>query len=125
MGFRVEVAQGPSIAVKPKKSHGAAVALNLDELLKQKPADRAKFLKERTDQAVTGESLTALKEAKSPEDVVAALGKKVAAEVTPNIVPPGSVVLQPSEERRRSGSHYTPRALTGPIVEKALEPILL
>ena len=103
MGFRVEVAQGPSIAVKPKKTGGAAVALNLDELLAQKSAERAKFLKERTDQAVTGESLTALKDAKTPEDVVAALGKKVAAEVTPNIVPVGSVILQPSEERRRSG----------------------
>src|SRR5208283_2605156 len=27
-------------------------------------------------------------------------------------------------ERRRSGSHYTPRALTKPIVEAALEPVL-
>ena len=34
------------------------------------------------------------------------------------------MVLQPSEERRRSGSHYTPRALTEPIVRTTLEPIL-
>ena len=34
------------------------------------------------------------------------------------------MVLQPSEERRRSGSHYTPRALTEPIVRTALEPVL-
>ena len=34
------------------------------------------------------------------------------------------MVLQPSEERRRSGSHYTPRELTEPIVRIALEPIL-
>src|ERR1019366_8084770 len=34
------------------------------------------------------------------------------------------MVLQPSEERRRSGSHYTPRALTQPIVRTTLEPIL-
>jgi hypothetical protein len=34
------------------------------------------------------------------------------------------MILQPSEERRRSGSHYTPRTLTEPIVRKALEPIL-
>ena len=33
-------------------------------------------------------------------------------------------MLQPSEERRRSGSHYTPRALTEPIVRTTLEPIL-
>ncbi len=34
------------------------------------------------------------------------------------------MVLQPSDERRRSGSHYTPRDLTRPIVTKALEPVL-
>ena len=34
------------------------------------------------------------------------------------------MVLQPSEERRRSGSHYTPRALTEPIVRTTLEPVL-
>ena len=43
---------------------------------------------------------------------------------TPDLVPPGAMVLQPSEERRRSGSHYTPRALTEPIVRTTLEPIL-
>jgi hypothetical protein len=33
-------------------------------------------------------------------------------------------VLQPTDERRRSGSHYTPRSFTEPIVRKTLEPIL-
>ena len=37
---------------------------------------------------------------------------------------PGAMVLQPSDERRRSGSHYTPRALTEPIVRTTLEPVL-
>jgi hypothetical protein len=32
--------------------------------------------------------------------------------------------LQPGEERRRSGSHYTPRSLTQPIVERTLAPVL-
>ncbi|MFN9235036.1 MAG: DNA methyltransferase, partial [Planctomyces sp.] len=39
-------------------------------------------------------------------------------------VPKGAIVLQPSDERRRSGSHYTPRSLTEPIVRTTLEPIL-
>ena len=34
------------------------------------------------------------------------------------------MVLQPSDERRRSGSHYTPRSLTAPIVRTTLQPIL-
>jgi hypothetical protein len=124
MGFRVETAVGRSIALRPKKTGGAPVTINLDAVLAEKPADRAKFIKEQADQAVEGKGLAALKDAKTPEDVVAALDRKVAKDVTPNIVPPGSMVLQPSDERRRSGSHYTPRSLTEPIVRKALEPIL-
>ncbi len=36
----------------------------------------------------------------------------------------GRLVIQPGEERRRSGSHYTPRSLTEPIVRRTLEPLL-
>ena len=36
----------------------------------------------------------------------------------------GTPILQPTEERRRTGSHYTPRALTEPIVRHALRPTL-
>jgi hypothetical protein len=38
------------------------------------------------------------------------------------MAPPGSPILQPTDERRRTGSHYTPRSLTEPIVQHALEP---
>ena len=34
----------------------------------------------------------------------------------------GTPILQPTDERRRTGSHYTPRSLTEPIVRHALEP---
>ena len=34
------------------------------------------------------------------------------------------MIFQPSNERRKSGSHYTPSSLTGPIVEAALAPVL-
>lgn len=36
----------------------------------------------------------------------------------------GQLVLQPGEERRRTSSHYTPRSLSAPIVERTLEPLL-
>ncbi|MFO7565017.1 MAG: DNA methyltransferase [Enhygromyxa sp.] len=36
----------------------------------------------------------------------------------------GRVVLQPGHERRRTSSHYTPRSLTAPIVERTLEPLI-
>jgi hypothetical protein len=52
------------------------------------------------------------------------LDKKIAKTVTPNVVPPEAMIFQPSNERRKSGSHYTPSSLTGPIVEGALAPVL-
>ncbi len=124
MGFHLQVAEGRSIAVKPTKSHGAPATINLEALLEQKPADRLKWLAEQTDQKFTGQAAEGLKKAESLEDLLAALEKKIARYVTPNVVPKGAMVLQPSDERRRSGSHYTPRSLTEPIVRTTLRPIL-
>ena len=124
MGFDLEVAEGRCIAIRPTKPHGAPTTINLEELLAVKPAERAKWLKEKTDQSLTGLAAAALKDAGTIEGIVAALEKKVARAATPNIVPAGAMILQPSDERRRSGSHYTPRTLTEPIVRTTLRPIL-
>jgi hypothetical protein len=124
MGFNLEVARGRSIAIKPVKSHGAPATINLAELLKTPGKDRAKWLKEHSDQMLGKEAAKQLKEAESLEQLLEALDKKIAKKVTPRTVPKGAIVLQPSDERRRSGSHYTPRSLTEPIVRTTLEPIL-
>ena len=124
MGFHLETARGRSIAIKAKKAHGAPTTINLEALLEQPRDKRARWIKEQTDQDVSGQALKALKQATRPEDVAAALDRKVAKAATPTIVPPGAMVLQPSDERRRSGSHYTPRSLTEPIVRTTLKPIL-
>lgn len=124
MGFELEVAKGRSIAIKPAKSHGAPATINLEELLTAKAGDRAKWLAERTDQKLTGQATESLKKAASIEELLAALEKKIADNVTPNTVPKGAMIFQPSDERRRSGSHYTPRSLTEPIVRKTLAPVL-
>jgi len=124
MGFSLERAVGRSIAVKPTKPHGAPATINLDELLTEAPAARAKWLQERSGQTVTGQALNSLQAAASPEAITAALGNKVAREATPSIVPTGAMILQPSGERRRSGSHYTPESLTEPIVRTAIRPVL-
>ena len=123
MGFNLQVARGRAIAIKPTKAHGAPVTINLEALLGVKPAQRAKWVTDYTEQKITGESLRALKVADSSEALVAALQQKVSP-TTPEIVAPGAMILQPSDERRRSGSHYTPRALTEPIVRATLQPIL-
>src|SRR5262249_43431745 len=62
--------------------------------------------------------------ADSIDALLAAIESKIARGATPHPVSKGSMVLEPSDERRRSGSHYTPRSLTEPIVRKTLEPIL-
>ena len=124
MGFNLEVAQGQSIAIKPTKAHGAPTTINLEALLATRAPERGKWLAEQTDQKLTGQAADALKSATSIDDLLAALDRRIAKNVTPHVVPAGSMVLQPSDERRRSGSHYTPRSLTEPIVRTTLQPIL-
>ena len=124
MGFELQVSEGRSIAVKPAKKHGAPATVNLEALLDTKPADRAKQLKAWTDQKLAAADAKAMKAAETIEGLMSALDKKIDKDVTPNIVPSGAMIFQPSDERRRSGSHYTPRSLTEPIVKTTLEPIL-
>ncbi len=124
IGFTLETAQGSSIALKPAKSKGAPAFLDLDALLATDSAKRTEHLQKTTDHKITGKAATALKDAQSHDDLLAALDRKIARAASPEKAPPGSLILQPTDERRRSGSHYTPRALTAPIVKKTLEPIL-
>jgi hypothetical protein len=126
MGFGVGLADGPSIAIKPKKKHGAPVPVNLDALLATKPAERAKTFEAQTDHKLTAKQADPLKAATTIDGILAALetAKKISRSATPQPVAKGGMLLVPSDERRRSGSNYTPRKLTEPIVRKTLEPVL-
>ena len=124
MGFRLETASGPSIAVKAQKKQGAPTAVDLEALLAEPPAQRDKWLQERTSRKLSDKVKSEVKAAASVADLHAALRPVVDDAATPDLVQQGWMVLQPSEERRRSGSHYTPRSLTEPIVRTTLEPIL-
>ena len=124
MGFQLETATGRAIAIKAAKKHGAPATVDLEALLRQDPAQRAKWLQDRTDRKPTDRVRQALRNAQTLEALHAAVEPIADREATPDLVPAGGMVLQPSEERRRSGSHYTPRELTEPIVRTALEPIL-
>ncbi len=126
MGYEVERANSPAIGVwsKPKSSKSSVtVVISVEEVLKTKVGERAKYLKDVAGCEITGKSLTELKAAKTATDVISALGRKISLK-TPSLMSVGSLYLQPGEERRRSGSHYTPRALTEPIVKETLRPIL-
>ncbi|MBL8214711.1 MAG: N-6 DNA methylase, partial [Bryobacterales bacterium] len=124
MGFELQVAAGPSIAIKAKKRHGAPVSINLQSLLATAADKRGEWLLKQADQKLTGQAADALKRAATVDDLLAALDRRIARHITPHPVPKGAMIFQPSPERRRSGSHYTPRSLTGPIVQAALAPVL-
>ena len=123
MGFRMEVATGRSIAIKPAKKLGAPSTVDLDALLTQSPGGRARWLQTRADRNLTDTVAKGLRAAETVDDLHAALDRVLDKDATPDLVPPGALVLQPNEERRRSGSHYTPRELTEPIVRHTLAPV--
>ena len=86
MGFRVELTTGRSIAVRSQKRTGAAVIVNLDSLLDLDGGKRAKALQDATDQRLTGNAASSLRNAVDPAEVVAALDGKVDRDATPDIL---------------------------------------
>jgi hypothetical protein len=128
MGFMVEKATGPSVGITyrpPRQKITITVVVDAEALLAQPAAKREKWL---DDQAGVTLKLPAktkqgIKEAASLQELCLALGNRLSAH-TPRGLAPGSRILQPTAERRRSGSHYTPRALTEPIVAEAFRPWL-
>ena len=124
MGFRLETATGRSVAIKPAKKLGAPNTIDLDALLAQPNGSRRRWLQERADRTITDKVAKALREAETVDDLQVALDRVLDKDATPDIAPPGALVLQPNEERRRSGSHYTPRELTEPIVRHTLAPLI-
>jgi hypothetical protein len=124
MGFTVEVAKTNVLSIKAGKNNKTPVFVTLDALLAKKGKERIKSLKKDAGRALTAAQAKTIEEAKSVEDLAAAFDNMVDERGSPKkrVAPAGTPILQPTEERRRTGSHYTPRSLTGPIVKHALEP---
>ncbi len=127
MGFAVEPAAGTAIALKGKRKKGgvpAASVITLENLLATPAKERGKWLKEQADTELSGEAEKKLRSATTIDDLLVSLEKRIDRHATPAPVLSAGLILQPTDERRRSGSHYTPRSFTEPIVRKTLEPIL-
>ena len=124
MGFRLETATGRSVAIKPAKKLGAPDTVDLDALLERPKGQRRRWLQHRANRTITPTVAKGLRAAQTVDDLHAALDRILDKNATPDLVPPRALVLQPNEERRRSGSHYTPRELTEPTVRHTLDPIL-
>jgi Eco57I restriction-modification methylase len=125
MGFTVTRSQGSSIALRSGKGNIPAY-INLEAVLAKAPDKRKKFFADTIDYTATDAQNKLIKPAATVDDLLAALDKKIDERGSPGkrIVTAGTIILQPTDERRKTGSHYTPRSLTAPIVREALEPIL-
>jgi len=128
MGYAVRRIPGRCIGLK-SKPQGAkkqlTTAVDLDALLAMPGGKRKAWLEEEAGTTLPAKSANALKAAASEAELLEALAPRISRELFDGPQAAGSLVFQPTEERRRSGSHYTPRALTRPIVEEALRPWLV
>ena len=128
MGFTVQTAPGRVLAIRAGRHNRTPVFADLDQLAALKPAERAKYLKDvcKREGTLPKAVATALGQADDADGVAAALDPIADERGSPrrSALGAGTPILQPTEERRRTGSHYTPRDLTEPIVRHALRPIL-
>ena len=124
MGFTVKLTTGPSLAIKSAAKSGASTVVDLSQLLSAPPGGRSAWLKKEAERAPTDAASRGIQAARDVPDLEAALHSLVDRDATPALVRAGTPVLQPTPERRRTGSHYTPPSLTRPIVADTLAPVL-
>ena len=103
--------------------------VSIEELLELKnKAARKKWLKEHVN--LKGKSvdtaLVAFEEGDQEKtfEALKTLRAKASIKAEKDTARLGRIVLRPGEERKRTSSHYTPQSLSGPIVARALEPLL-
>jgi hypothetical protein len=120
MGYHVMRAPGAAVCVRPER-----VWVSAGEVLAQPGGRRAAWLADEAGLAKSalGKMGAELAAAKGEEEVLVLLEtQKVKG--TPR-ARAEQFLLQPGAERRRTSSHYTPRSLSAPIVQRTLEPLLL
>ena len=124
MGFDAALTQGPSLAIKAGKNNRTPIFVDLAALLAESGKTRVKYLKEEVGRSLSSAEAKPVEVAATLPELAAALGRLVDERASPGqaILAAGAPILQPTGERRRTGSHYTPRSLTAPIVKQALEP---
>jgi hypothetical protein len=119
MGFSVYQAKGSCVVLKGAQ---APAACELDELMALDGTKRITFIEELTGWKPNAKAGAAIKAAKDQGEMLDALADRIRRDITPRPLTQGGLTLQPGEERRKSGSHYTPQLLTRPLVAKAFEP---
>ncbi len=119
MGFDVKLSESACVRIGPSRAWVSA-----DEMRDVPARERAKWLQEETGLAKAqaqkiADAFSAATEEAADMEVLE--GHRVKGT---ELMPAGSLLLQPGPERRRTSSHYTPRSLSAPIVRRTLEPLL-
>ncbi len=124
MGFTVVPASEAALAIRAGKNNRVPVYVDLAELRDLKGKERVKRLKEAGRAQLSASMARDVEAARTVADLAAAFDGIVDERGSPRgrLAAEGAPILQPNAERRRTGSHYTPRSLTEPIVRHALKP---
>ena len=122
MGYHVIRALEPMVCLRGDKRQ--RVWLGAEELLAIPKSQRPKWL-QQTLGLSKAQATKISKAVAQRNDVTGALSAieefRIKGTDTASL---GRLVLQPGEERRRTSSHYTPRSLSAPIVQRTLEPLI-
>jgi hypothetical protein len=109
MEFAVARIAGPCLGLRSKAQGGKkpfTTAIDLADLLALPGGKRKAWLEEQAQADLPPKAATALKEATNQQELVAALAPRLDRRLFEGVQAAGSLVFQPTEERRRSGSHY-------------------
>lgn len=126
MGYTLDLAEGRALRIRVARPDRSGILDLVVDLQRFADLPRKEFLKHLTDDLglkLSDGTAKALTSATTEDEVAAALTSQKTFRHT-TAIERGWMFLQPGEERRRSGSHYTPRSLTQPIVERTLAPVL-
>ncbi len=125
MGYTLETAEGRALRIRlASKQVGVLdLVVDLQRFVDLSRKDFVRHLTEDLGLSLSEGTVKALDKAPKADDVAAILTQQKAYRNT-TVIEAGWMYLQPGEERRRSGSHYTPRSLTQPIVARTLGPVL-
>lgn len=125
MGYEVKRINGVSIGIKSvgqgsKKQ--LTTIVDLTDLLLTPGKDRKKLVEQLAQTSLSNKSALEIHKAETASELLESLESRVDRNLFTAPLPAQSLVFQPTDERRRSGSHYTPRSLTRATIIKALDP---
>lgn len=118
VGLDLRIARGATMLLVPHHQ-----GIDLQALLAAPGDARLEMLASVLGAPIGARLGAAIVGASSVEQLARALAKRASPRCA-GLIDAGQAYAEPGEARRRSGAHYTPRALTEPLVARTLAPLL-